>query len=118
MKNIQVKREQLLVMSKTHKKAIKGAFGLTRCAFTEALCVPANSRIQDMTEVDITYQISDSGVELSAGANAYLLPPALGVFLAPAALLGTFFSVVCSTFMYFFAVKIVRPHNRSRLQAL
>ena len=47
-------------------------------------------------------KLSDLGVELSAGANAYLLPPALGVFLAPAALQGTFFSVVCYTLYVFF----------------
>ena len=46
-------------------------------------------------------KLSDSGVELSAGANAYFLPPRLGVFLAPAALLGTFISVVCYTLYVF-----------------
>ena len=47
-------------------------------------------------------KLSDSGVELSAGANAYLIPPGLGIFLAPAALLGTFLSVVCYTLYVFF----------------
>ena len=47
-------------------------------------------------------KLSDSGVELSAGAKAYLLPAGLGVFLAPAALLGTFVSVVLYTLYVFF----------------
>lgn len=47
-------------------------------------------------------KLSDSGVELSAGANAYLLPPKLAVILAPAALIGTFISVVCYTLYVFF----------------
>jgi hypothetical protein len=47
-------------------------------------------------------KLSDSGVELSAGATAYLLPARLGVFFAPVALLGTFISVVCYTLYVFF----------------
>lgn len=46
-------------------------------------------------------KLSDSGVELSAGAKAYLLPARLGAFLAPTALLGTYISVVCYTLYVF-----------------
>jgi hypothetical protein len=46
--------------------------------------------------------LSDSGVELSFGAKAYLLPPKLGNFLAPVALIGTYISVVCYTLYVFF----------------
>lgn len=46
--------------------------------------------------------LSDSGVELSSGAKAYLLPTEIGAFLAPVALLGTFASVVFYTLYVFF----------------
>lgn len=50
---------------------------------------------------DLQY-LSDSGVKLSAGAKAYLLPLRISSFLAPAALLGTFFSVFIYTLYVFF----------------
>lgn len=47
-------------------------------------------------------KLSDSGVELSAGSKAYLIPVGIGGYLAPAALLGTFVSVVFYTLYVFF----------------
>jgi hypothetical protein len=39
-------------------------------------------------------KLSDAGVELSNGANAHMLPPGVGTYAAPVALIGTFVSVV------------------------
>ena len=47
-------------------------------------------------------KLSDSGVELSAGSKAYLIPVGIGRYLAPIALLGTFVSVVFYTLYVFF----------------